>query len=94
MALPAGVLLALSARLDPVRLILTRWRPRDIRRIAPEYLAPPMCCAPATRRWRRQRCFLDGAKGAVAVLVAQRLYGPDAAIVGGRRASRSSVSVC
>jgi glycerol-3-phosphate acyltransferase PlsY len=68
----------------PFGLILTRLAGLgDIRRIGSGNIGATNVLRTGNKALAAATLILDGAKGAVAVLVAQRLYGPDAAIVAG-----------
>jgi len=68
----------------PFGLILTRLAGLgDIRRIGSGNIGATNVLRTGNKALAAATLLLDGAKGAVAVLVAQRLYGPDAAIVAG-----------
>ncbi len=68
----------------PFGLILTRLAGLgDIRRIGSGNIGATNVLRTGNKALAAATLILDGAKGAVAVLVAQHLYGPDAAIVAG-----------
>jgi acyl phosphate:glycerol-3-phosphate acyltransferase len=68
----------------PFGLILTRLAGLgDIRRIGSGNIGATNVLRTGNKALAAATLLLDGGKGAVAVLVAQRLYGPDAAIVAG-----------
>jgi len=68
----------------PFGLILTRFAGLgDIRRIGSGNIGATNVLRTGNKALAAATLILDGGKGAVAVLVAQRLYGPDAAIVAG-----------
>jgi glycerol-3-phosphate acyltransferase PlsY len=68
----------------PFGLVLTRLAGLgDIRRIGSGNIGATNVLRTGNKALAAATLILDGAKGAVAVLVAQRLYGPDAAIVAG-----------
>ena len=68
----------------PFGLILTRLAGLgDIRRIGSGNIGATNVLRTGNKALAAATLILDGAKGAVAVLVAQQLYGPDAAIVAG-----------
>ena len=68
----------------PFGLILTRLAGLgDIRRIGSGNIGATNVLRTGSKRLAAATLLLDGAKGAVAVLVAQRLYGPDAAVIAG-----------
>jgi acyl phosphate:glycerol-3-phosphate acyltransferase len=68
----------------PFGLILTRLAGLgDIRRIGSGNIGATNVLRTGNKALAAATLILDGAKGAVAVLVAQRLYGPEAAIVAG-----------
>jgi len=68
----------------PFGLILTRLAGLgDIRRIGSGNIGATNVLRTGNKLLAAATLILDGAKGAVAVLVAQQLYGPDAAIVAG-----------
>jgi glycerol-3-phosphate acyltransferase PlsY len=68
----------------PFGLILTRLAGLgDIRQIGSGNIGATNVLRTGNKALAAATLLLDGAKGAVAVLVAQRLYGPDAAIIAG-----------
>ena len=68
----------------PFGLILTRLAGLgDIRQIGSGNIGATNVLRTGNKALAAATLLLDGAKGAVAVLLAQRLYGPDAAIVAG-----------